>query len=218
MGHPALDFPVYGLRDSPPGPRWIDAVVGRLGHPVDGLWLEHGSTPRDAARPWVRVGTFRRDRFPGAEVDADQRVAFDAVFAVVDATMPHPMDRSEDHGARLLDSASARAASPTAWQQVSWVLGHQSVPASVLHWAGAWVAFTTALPGVDIVVIGFGVEPAGLTLTEVRDAEAYHFDPDQPITFPDTVERSRAAAGVRYGASTADGWWPEHPDHTTATA
>jgi hypothetical protein len=163
------------------------------------------------------VGTFRRDRFPGVAVDADERSAFSAVVAVVDATMPHPANRPDDYGHRLLDSASTRAATRTEWQHVSWAVGHQSVSASVLYWAGAWAAFTTAMSKVDIVMVGFGTEPAGLTLSEVRDASEYHFDSDRPITFPETVEQSRAAAGVRSDATTDDEWWPDHTDHTTVT-
>lgn len=217
MSHPVLDFPVYGLTEGPDGPRWLDGVEGRLGSPATGVWLGHGSTRRDSRRPWTQVGTFSGDRFPGAGVDADQRIASSAVLAVVNATMPDPVNRPDDYGHRLLDVASTRAASHTAWRQVSWVVDHRPVPASVLEWAGAWAAFTTALPEVDVVVIGFGVEPAGLALVEVRDASPYHFDLGRPIIFPDTVEQARAAAGVWSDPVTASAWWPAHPDHTTAT-
>ena len=217
MTHPVLDFPVNGLSGGPDGPRWLDGVEGPLGSSATGVWLGHGSTRRDSRRPWAQVGTLRRDRFPGARVDADQRIAARAVFAVVDATMPDPANRPDDYAPRLLDVASTRAAGHTAWQQVSWTVDHRSVSASVLEWAGAWAAFTTALPEVDVVVIGFGVEPAGLALVEVRDASTYHFDLGRPITFPDTVEQARAAAGVWADAASADARWPAHPDHTTAT-
>ncbi|MFC7359043.1 hypothetical protein [Nocardioides astragali] len=218
MTHPVLDFPVYGLSDGPDGPRWLDGVEGRLGSPATGVWLGHGSTRRDSRRPWTQVGTFSGDRFPGAGVDADERAAGIAAVAVVDATMPDLANRPDDYGQRLLDVALSRAAGHTGWRQASWMVDHQTVSASVLDWAGAWAAFTTALPEVDVVVIGFGVEPAGLALVEVRDASTYHFDLGRPITFPDTVEQARAAAGVWSDPATVDARWPTHPDHTTAHA
>lgn len=217
MSHPVLDFPVYGLAGGPDGPRWLDGVVGRLGHPATAVWLGHGSTRRDPQRPWTQVGTFRRDRLPGSAVDADQRIAFDAVFTLVDATMPNPAGRPDDYGHRLVDAATARAASRTEWQLASWTVRDQAVAVTVMRWAGAWAAYTTALPQVDIVMVGFGVEPTGLTLSELGDASEYHFDRRSPIVFPETVERSRAAAGVRYEAMSGERWWPSHADHVTTT-
>ncbi len=138
----------------------------------------------------------------------------DAVFALVDATMPHPAARPDEFGHRLVDAATARAANRSKWQPFSWTVRDQAVAASVLRWAGAWAAFTTALPEVDIVMVGYGVEPTALTMTEVEDASEYHFDRRSPIIFPETVERSRAAAGIQY-ESVDERWWPSHADHAT---
>ncbi len=211
MSHPALEFPVYGLVDGPDGPRWLDWVEGPLGHHADGIWLGHGSTPRDATRPWVHVGTFRRAE--RTEADAVERAALRAVLCVVDATMPDPHGRPHDYGHRLLDVASSRVGDHPRWRRVSWVVDGQSVTASTFDWAGAWAAFTTALPDVDIVAFGFGVAPAGLHLAEVQDGSRYHVDLGRPITFPDTVDQARAAAGVRSDPPGAHDWWPTHPDH-----
>lgn len=211
--HPPLSFPVYGLVEGPEGPRWLGAVLGPLGRHADGVWLGHGGEPRDAGRPWAHVGTFRRDRVDGTEVDTVERASLRAVLGVVDATVPDPAGRPDDEAHRLLDAASARVGSHPGWRAVSWTVDDDAVPASVIAWAGAWAGFTTALPDVDIVAVGFEVDPVGLVLAEVRDGSRYHVDLARPITFPDTVDRARAAAGVRSDAAGTDRWWPVHPDH-----
>ena len=99
-GHPPLDFPFYGLPPTWVGPRWLESVTGPLGHPADGIWLRHGSAlVHDARSSWLRVGTLRGDRFPGAS--RESRTAFSALFALVDATMPRPADRPPDYTVSL---------------------------------------------------------------------------------------------------------------------
>jgi len=213
MSHPPLTFPVFGLVEGPGGPRWLDAVVGRLGHPADGVWLGYGSVPRDTQRPWVHVGTFSRVGVPRPEVDRTEAAASRAVLSVVNATMPDPENKPDDCGHRLLDAARARVDGHPGWRGVSWNVDDRPVAVSMVEWAGAWAAFTTALSDVDIVAFGFGVEPDGLVLAEVQDGSRYHFDIGRPITFPDTVDQARAAAGVRSDSGSAVRWWPPHADH-----
>jgi hypothetical protein len=58
-----------------------------------------------------------------------------------------------------------------------------------------------------------------LILSEVNDTSVYHFDSRRPIRFAETVAQARAEALAAVGAESeqdADGWWPAHPDHTSA--
>lgn len=160
---------MYGLAAGPEGPRWLDAVLGRLDHEADGVWLGHGGEPRDAERSWVHVGTFRRSSLHSTPTEATEAVAARAVLSVVDSTMPDLDVRPEGYGHQLLDAATARADSGPGWQKAFWEVDNRHVPVSVFHWAGAWAAFTTALADVDIVAFGFGVEPGALVLAEVLD-------------------------------------------------
>ena len=70
--HPPLTFPVYGMVAGPVGPRWLDAVLGPLGHEADGTWLGHGGEPRDAERPWAHVGTFVRSPLHETPAEASE--------------------------------------------------------------------------------------------------------------------------------------------------
>lgn len=214
--HPPLTFPVYGLAAAPNGPRWLDAVLGPLGHEADGIWLGHGGEPRDAERSWVHVGTFLPSPLRVTPAEVTEGVAGRALLSVVDATMPDLDARPEGYGLRLLDAATVRAGSGPEWQGLTWKVDNRLVPASVFHWAGAWAAFTTSLAEVDIVAFGFGVEPDGLQLAKVEDGSGYGFDLAGTITFPDTVDQARAAAGVRMPSATHPRWWPPHPDHDLA--
>lgn len=214
--HPPLTFPVYGMVGGPDGPRWLDAVLGRLGHEADGTWLGRGGEPRDAGRPWVHVGTFVRSPLHGTPADAAESVAGRALLSVVNATMPDLDARPDDYELRLLDAATVRAGSVPEWQTVAWALDDRPVRASTFRWAGACAAFTTALAEVDVVAFGFGVEPEGLALARVSDGSDYGFDLAGSITFPDAVDQARAAAGVRLPSVTRTRWWPPHPDHDLA--
>lgn len=213
--HPPLDLPFYGVAADWGGPRWLAHVDGPLGHPADGIWLRHGSPiVHDARSPWLQIGTLREDRFPGREVAHAERAASTATFALVDATMPREADRPPGYKDRVMSVANARAEQHEAWPDVTWSVDGEPVRASVTRWAGAWAAFTTLLPRVDVVVVGSGFDPDGLALAEVVDSSAYHFDRHARLVFPDTVEQSRAAAGVDPAAGD-DVWWPAHPDHAT---
>ncbi|RYB96538.1 hypothetical protein EUA06_02930 [Nocardioides glacieisoli] len=212
-GHPPLDFPFYGLPPTWVGPRWVESITGPLGHPADGIWLRHGSAlVHDARSPWLRVGTLRGDRFPGAS--RESRTAFSALLALVDATMPSPADRPPDYTERVGDVVAEHADRHASWRTVTWSVDGAPVTASMTTWAGGWAAFAT-LPSVDVAVVGHLVDPAGLHLAEVADSAAYHFDLHAGPVFPITVEESRRAAGVDPGAGD-DVWWPAHEDHTHA--
>lgn len=214
--HPPLTFPVYGLAAELDGPRWLDAVIGPLGHEADGVWLGHGGEPRDAGRSWVQVGTFRRTPLRVTPSDITDGAAGSALFALVDATMPDLGARPDGYGHRLLDAATSRAGAGSQWAHTTWQIDDRPVPASTFYWANAWCGFTTALADVDVMAYGFGVEPNGLALGEVVSGTDYGFDLTSPITFPDTVDQARAFAGVRVPTHHTARWWPPHPDHEVA--
>lgn len=102
------------------------------------------------------------------------------------------------------------------WDGVTWVVNDQPVPALMLGWAGAWTGFTTVVPEVDIVGVGGGIQPTALTLTELADTAAYHFDWRLPLELPDVVEAGRVQALLQVDAAVPghdSGYWPRHPDH-----
>lgn len=71
---------------------------------------------------------------------------------------------------------------------------------------------------VDAVVVGSGIEPRDLTLSEVNDTSVYHFDGLRPITFPETFNEARAEALAPVGGEPPDHddvWWPAHPDQAS---
>lgn len=214
--HPPLTFPVYGLAAELDGPRWLDAVIGPIGREADGVWLGHGGEPRDAGRPWVHVGTFRRTPLRVTPADIIDGAADNALFALVNATMPSLSARPAGYGPRLLDAAARRAGAGSQWSHTSWQIDDRTVPAATFYWASAWCGFTTALADVDIVAYGFAAEPNELAFAQVSDGSDYGFDLAEPVTFPDTVDQARASAGVRAPAYHDARWWPPHPDHDVA--
>ena len=223
LSFPALDFPLYGLVGEWDPPRWLDFVEGPLGSPASGVWLRYGSAHvHDAHEPWVRVATLRRDRYSHLRANPNsvpRDAAFSAMLTLVDATMPQPAGRPGNYDHRIVDFAQSEADRHDLWPQATWSVGQLPVPAPVFAWAGAWAGFTMAVPDVDIVVVGSGIDPNGLTLEEVNDASVYHFDAHRPIKFPETLEQARAEALAPVGVDSehdGDAWWPAHPDHASA--
>ena len=220
---PAVDFPLYGLAGEWGPPRWLDYVEGPLGSPATGVWLRHGSARvHDSLEPWVRVATLRRDRYAHVRENPNsvpRDPAFAAMLTLVDVTMPEPSGRPDDYAHRIVDFAQAEADRHDQWPQATWTIGLLPAPAPVFAWAGAWAGFTRVVPEVDVVIVGSGIEPNGLVLSQVDDTSAYHFDAHRPITFPETLERARARALSVVGDDSDqadDVWWPAHPDHRAA--
>jgi hypothetical protein len=176
----------------------------------------------DAQEPWVRVATLRRDRYAHVRPDPNsvpRDPAFAAMFALVNATMPEPAGRPDEYTRRIVDFAGREADRHSRWPEATWTIDLVPVSASVFEWAGAWAGFTTAVHEVDVVVVGSGIAPSGLTISRVNDTSAYHFDGRRPIRFPETVAQARAEALAAVGVESemdADVWWPAHPDHTSA--
>lgn len=214
---PAVDFPLYGLPVDWDLPRRLDHVDGRVGEPPVGVWLWHGRA-RTMREPWVRVASLPRDRHarsmtPGGG-DPVREVAFAATFALVNATFPAPNDRPADFGEQVVTFAERRADEYAQWPAAVWTVDHRSVPARLFGWAGAWAGFTTALPEVDVVAVGFGIEPRALALTEWADTAGYHFDKDLDLAFPEVVDTGRSAALLETDDTERDlRYWPAHPDH-----
>ncbi len=222
MSFPALGFPLYGLDGEWDAPRWLDFVEGPSGSQASGVWLRYGAAHvHEAHEPWARVATMRRDRYSHVRTNPQsvpRDPAFAAMLALVDATMPAPTERPDDYTRDIVDFAQRAADRHSRWPEAIWTIDLVPVSASVFEWAGAWAGFTTAVPEVDVVVVGSGIEPSGLTLSGLDDTSAYHFDRDRPIRFPETVVLARAEAlgrGVESDQD-ADVWWPAHPDHTAA--
>ena len=74
------------------------------------------------------------------------------------------------------------------------------VQASVWRFAGGWTAFTDAAAGVYLIVVGAGpgTGPEDLSFAALRDASAYHFNLQGPLSL-EIAEASAEAAGVRVG-------------------
>lgn len=165
LSHPPLDFPIYGLAAGEwDPPRWLDHMEGPLGWRAEGVWLRHGSPlVHDAQEPWLRVATFRRDRYEHKPdpLTTPSDVAQRASFTLLDLTAPEPSRTPEGYADRIIDAARALGDRHPEWPQVTWTLDGDPVSASVVSFAGAWAGFTRAVPDADIVVVGCGIEPNG---------------------------------------------------------
>ena len=186
MSHrfPPLDFPLYGLDSTWGGPRWLDFFEGRAGRPSWGAWLGHGrSADRNPGEEWAFVGSFSRQRFSelmlGREETFEQGLASDAARVLIQRVG--------------WESESEAWAS---WPSLTWSVDGRPVNARVLYHNEAWAGFTTDTAVVGLVVHGSGLQPDGLTLVQVTDAAAYHFDPDQPLDYQEVIETSLATALV----------------------
>jgi hypothetical protein len=218
---PAVDFPLYGLQADWDLPRWLDHVDGRAGEPPVGIWLWHGRQRAPSPwGPWLRVASLPRERharsMTPAGGDPVREVAFAATFALINATVPAPAERPTDYPQRALNLAQRQADRYSQWKGVTWVVNDERVPALTLDWAGAWTGFTTAVPEVDIVAVGCGIQPTALILTEYADTALYHFDWRLPLEFPDVVEAGRVQALFQVDVAVPgndSGYWPRHPDH-----
>lgn len=224
---PAVDFPLYGLDAWWQGPRWLAGMDAAAEEPAWGGWLGHGITDGwESTAPWALVGSLPRRRYaevmaPSSGGDNAREVAFEALFKLVNLTLPAPDERSPAHGylRRLVDFVESQAADYRGWPVVTWRLSGWTVTAHLFEWAGAWAAFTTEVPDVEVAVLGSGIAADSLRLVRVLDSQAYHFDASRPVSVPETLHNSRAAAFAGEGGAPGsaddhpEAYWPRHPDH-----
>lgn len=216
--HPPLEFELYGLASSWPGPRWLEFVEGRIGEAVWGAWLAH---VEHRPGPWCLIGTLPVDRFRAALAVADgdalsREAAFTAGRWLIGAT--DPSDSLDDEGReryrrRSVPFISEQANDWANWPLVSWSVDNHPVRAHVLPRAGAWAAFTTDLADALLIVVAHDLAADELELVQVEPS-AYHFVAESPITYSSTLESSRSAAG---GTLPPAGAWPLHADHARLT-
>lgn len=222
LGWPPLTFTPYGLAGEWDAPRWLDMLDGRLGHPATGVQLRHGWTRgRDPERPWLRITSLRKDRYDELTID---RVAVPAdgadhaMFALTDVTMPAPLVSPDDY--RGPDLRAGQAPSTSTRRVAADDVDHRRRGRACLGVPvrRAWAGFTTAGTAADVIVLGFGIEPDGLALTELHDTSAYHVDAPQPLSLTETLPRSQKAALEHLrgdGGRDVDRPWPAHPDHAS---
>jgi hypothetical protein len=91
-GHPALDYPVFGLASGWEGPRWLWFLEGSSGDPVWGVWLAHscGQLP-EAAHPRMLIAKMPAQRY--GELMAPSRdlageIALSALLRLFDVVTP----------------------------------------------------------------------------------------------------------------------------------
>lgn len=184
--HPPLDFPLFGLKATWHGPRWLDFVEGQAGDPVVGAWLGHGD---DNRRPrlgsWALVGTFSRQHV-------------DAVWLGPSETFEHYLVRRTamlvlDEGP-MLDHLLATPDEWEAWEAATLTVGARTLSARTLERAGVRAVLSLDLPGLGVIVHSHGLEGADLSLDEISDYQGYHFDPAVPLAYPAVLTRSIEAA------------------------
>jgi hypothetical protein len=184
--HPPIDIPMYGLDRTWAGPRWLDSLDGRAGHPVWGIWLGHGrDVVRGAGSHWVVIGSFSRDRSAPLRSRGEtfeHGLAFDAARVL----LGHTRD------IRRIEMEADRWES---WPTVAWRVDGQVVTARLLVENGrAWAGFTSDVPQMGLVIHGGGLDPHGLALARVRDSSSYHFAAESPLEYPTAIEASQGAA------------------------
>ena len=188
---PPVDFPVYGLDPSWAGSRWLESFGDRIGDPVTWVSLGHRNLDGDST---VLVETFYRPRLaPGYRESAICNAAGYACTVLINITLPgHHADPWPDGFLRALAGLSEEQAGRCAqWPLVGWRVDGADVRAHVWRFAGGWAGVSDPGGPVALAAIGMGVEPDGLSLAVVRDADAYHFDLGQPLG-PDIL-----SAGLR---------------------
>jgi hypothetical protein len=206
---PPVAFPVYGLDESWPGARWLDGFGDRIGDPPRWVGLAHQGADGQAR---ITVHTYSR---PPTDAQAArwgqsplQEVAFDAAHMLVNVTLPaQSVARPDGYIPLLVEHASKVAGQYAQWPAVRWQLDDAEVAARVCRFAGGWAAITDAADEVYLVVVGVGTGPDGLSLTQLQNGGAYHFDLAGPLK-PQTMSASRQAAGVRFEAPEweSQGW------------
>jgi hypothetical protein len=96
---------------------------------------------------------------------------------------------------------------------VGWRVDGVPVQVHVWRFAGGWTAFTDAVAGVYLSVVGVGpgTGPEDLSFAALRDGSAYHFDLHGPLSL-ETAEASAEAAGVPLGSPPSCQRHDWHPD------
>lgn len=216
---PPVDFPLYGLGADLrlPGRRLWN-VEGEQGAPTWGLWLWHGRAPQPThGEPWVIVGCLPRERHATVMTpqggDPVREVAFAATFALINATMPSEREQPDRYLETVLDFADRQADAYERWANVTWRCDGREVPARLFGWAGAWAGFTTAAAGVDLVAVGHTVDGRDVSLVELADTSAFHFDHRSTIHVAEDTDRGWQANLLEGGDHDPPEGWPLHPDH-----
>jgi hypothetical protein len=184
---PPFDFPLYGLDATWTGPRWLDFFEGKVGSPSWGAWLGHGHDPdRKEGDEWVIVGSFPVGR--SIELQLQPGETFEHYLASV-ATLVLFNDSVE--GPARLEAEPDRWSE---WPSTSLAVDGRSVSAHVLERGSAWAAITTGLHEVGLVIHASGTAGQELSLVEVTDSGAYHFDSEVPLDYAAVLHTSRRAA------------------------
>jgi hypothetical protein len=199
---PPVTFPVYGLDASWPGARWLDGFGDKIGDPPRWVGLAHQAADRQSL---IMVNTYFRPPTDAQAARWEQSplpdVAFDAAHLLINVTLPALSVARPDGFIPLLVEHAAKVAGQYAqWPVVRWQLDAAAVAARVCRFAGGWAAITDAADEVYLAVVGMGTEPEGLSLTQLQDGDAYHFDLAGPLK-PGTMSASRQAAGVSFEAA-----------------
>jgi hypothetical protein len=180
---PPVDFPLYGLEPSWPGPRWLELFGEAIGDPVSWVTLGHRSLDGEST---VFVETFSRPR-ADALVSASgeppmQHVAHYASNTLINVTLPEHSAPLPDGFLRTLgDHAYEHSLQYAQWPLVRWRVDGTVVTARAWRFAGGWVAISDGVESVYLAAVGVGTDPDGLSLAVLQDDGAYHFDLNQPL-------------------------------------
>jgi hypothetical protein len=198
---PPVAFPVYGLEASWPGARWLDGFGDQIGDPPRWVALAHQAVDgqsRIIVKTWFRPSTDAQAAQSGQSGLED--VAFDAYWILTNVTLPaQSVARPDGYIPLLVEHSTKVAGQHAQWPAVRWQVDGAAVTARVCRFAGGWAAITDAVDDVYLTVVGVGTGPEGLSLTQLQDGSAYHFDLAGPLN-PGAMSASRrAAAGPAVG-------------------
>ncbi|MFE0022955.1 hypothetical protein [Amycolatopsis sp. NPDC059021] len=163
---PARTADVYDVRFPKQHRQWLVSVDNTVVSPV---WLGHRT---DEGLEAALVGTLPRAAFPpGANPlawDAPGR-SVGKLMDVIEPVIPGAQRSAV--GKAVQQHLAQQVAALPGWPRVSWTVQGNRAEASVLHFAGAWIAITSDLLESYLVVIAVGIAPDDLEFSVTRGEE-----------------------------------------------
>jgi hypothetical protein len=192
------------------GPQWAEFFEGAEGRPATTLWLGHR---RPTGRDDLSVGT-TTSRHPTDEITD---LAFAAAFTLTERMRPDRagVEFPPDFNTLQFDHAVEVANAWATWPSTPCEVDGQERTLRFWRYAGGWAGFIAELSEVDALLVGAGVDPAGLRLETVRDPARYGFDPSARLSLSQLEEarRRRPEASLPLPWSTS-----MHADHLALVA
>jgi hypothetical protein len=209
---PAVDYPVIGLAEPKPAPRWMEFFEGSPTAPPWMVWLAHGNVRDVRGSAWILVGTgskrLHSELLVARGDDPEDEYVFRLLWGFLNRMAgPHLRISSLSRGIEQFIELNPPGGG--SWQTTEWTVDDRPVVATFLRFADAWVAYATDLEEVRLAAIGTTTEPAGLRFA-ATDGRDYGVDLSSPLDYPQILIDSHARV-LPTDAPEPD--WPAHPDY-----